>query len=57
MLRCPGLGGKARVIHKPFNDPYFASGTEEEITAALRQARDDIKAFIETILESLEKQP
>jgi hypothetical protein len=33
------------VIHKSFNDLYFASGTEEGITAAFGQVRDDIKAF------------
>ena len=53
----PVFGGKARVIHKPFNDPYFASGSEEEIMAVFRKVRDTIKAFIETIPESLGKQP
>ncbi len=51
---CPVFGGKTRVIHKPFNDPYFASGSEEEIMAVFRKVRDDIKAFIEIMPESLE---
>ncbi len=51
---CPVFGGKAKVIHKPFNDPYFASGSEEEIMAVFRKVRDDIKAFIEIMPESLE---
>lgn len=52
---CPVFGGKARVIHKPFNDPYFASGSQQEIMTVFRKVRDDIKAFIETMPGSLEK--
>lgn len=52
---CPVFGGKAKVIHKPFVDPYFASGSEQEIVAVFRKVRDDIKAFIETLPWSLEK--
>ncbi len=52
---CPVFSGKARVIHKPFTDPYFASGSEEKIMAAFRKVRDDIKAFIETMPKSLGK--
>ncbi len=51
---CPVFSGKAKIIHKPFEDPYFATGTEEQIMAEFRMARDKIKAFIETIPESLE---
>lgn len=50
---CPVFSGKAKVIHKPFDDPYFASGSEEQIMAEFRKARDEIKAFIETMPESL----
>ncbi len=52
---CPVFGGKVRVIHKPFNDPYFASGSQEEIMTVFRKVRDDIKVFIETMPRSLEK--
>ena len=51
---CPIFGGKAKVVHKPFKDPYFATGTEEQIMAEFRKARDRIKAFIETIPACLE---
>ena len=51
---CPVFPGKAKVIHKPFKDPYFATGPEEQIMAEFRKVRDQIKAFIETIPESLE---
>lgn len=50
---CPVFPGKAKIIHKPFYDPYFVSGSEEEIMATFRKTRDDIRAFIETLPESL----
>lgn len=51
---CPVFSGKTRIVHKPFDDPYFASGSEEQIMATFRKVRDDIKTFIETMPESLE---
>ncbi|GAH91776.1 unnamed protein product, partial [marine sediment metagenome] len=51
---CPVFSGKARIVHKPFDDPYFASGSEEQILATFRKVRDDIRTFIETMPESLE---
>jgi len=51
---CPVFSGKAKIIHRPFKDPYFATGTEEQIMAEFRKTRDRIKAFIETIPASLE---
>ncbi len=51
---CPVFTGKAKVFHKPFKDPYFASGSEEEIMATFRKVRDDIRTFIETLPQYLE---
>lgn len=51
---CPVFSGKARIVHKPFDDPYFASGSEEQIMATFRKVRDDIKTFIETLPNCLE---
>lgn len=53
---CPVFSGKAKVIHKPFDDPYFASGSEEEIMNTFRKVRNDIKSFVETLPESLQKE-
>jgi arsenate reductase len=50
----PVFSGKAKVIHKPFDDPYFASGSEEQIMATFRKVRDDIRTFIEILPEGLE---
>ncbi len=54
--QCPVFGGKARLIHRAFEDPYFATGNEEEIIAAFRKTRDRIKAFIETLPEGLKSE-
>ena len=51
---CPVFSGKTRIVHKPFDDPYFASGSEEQIMATFRKVRDDIRTFIETMPENLE---
>ena len=50
---CPVFPGKVKVIHKPFKDPYFATGSEEKVMAEFRKVRDQIKTFIETIPDSL----
>ena len=52
---CPVFGGKAKVIHKPFKDPYFATGSEENVMAEFRKVREQIKSFVETVPDSLEK--
>ena len=50
--------GGAKVVHAPFDDPYTMcfgkEGTEEE-TKIFRRVRDEIKAFVETLPESLDK--
>ena len=51
---CPVFPGQAKVVHKPFKDPYFATGSEEQVMEEFRKVRDQIKAFIETIPDCLE---
>ena len=51
---CPVFPGKTKLIHKGFDDPSFVMGTEQEIIAAFRKTRDQIKAYIETLPECLE---
>ena len=51
--QCPIFGGKAKVIHKPFEDPTFVVGNSDEIMIAFRQTRDLIRAFVETLPECL----
>jgi arsenate reductase len=51
--QCPTFNSAAKIIHKPFEDPYFACGSEEQIMNKFRKVRDDIRSFIETIPQSL----
>jgi len=51
---CPVFGGGAKHVHRAFDDPVMVLGTNDQIMAAFRKARDEIKAFVETLPESLE---
>lgn len=50
---CPVLPASVRKIHWPLNDPAKASGTEEEIMAVFRAARDDIRERVRALVEEL----
>ena len=52
--QCPIFPGRTKLIHKAFDDPYFATGSEEEILAVFRRVRNEIRAFIETLPDILE---
>jgi len=56
---CPRFPGKSKIIHKGFDDPpYLArdAKSEEEAMTHYRRVRDEIRAFIETLPESLQEQ-
>jgi arsenate reductase len=44
--QCPVFSSKARVLHRSIEDPSFLEGAEEEIMAAFRKTRDEVKEFI-----------
>jgi arsenate reductase len=55
---CPMFPGKAKVVHVAFDDPprlAKSAATEEEALAHYRRVRDEIRRFVETLPESLEK--
>lgn len=55
---CPFFPAKTRVLHHGFEDPpVLAVGTknEEEAMGHYRRIRDEIRAFVNTLPESLEK--
>ena len=52
---CPVFPGRTKHVHRSFPDPTFFPGTRDEIMAAFRKTRDDIKALIETLPESLKE--
>jgi arsenate reductase len=52
---CSVFPAATKLIHKSIEDPYFAKGTEKQIMEVFRKTRDQIKAFVETLPESLEQ--
>lgn len=42
-----------KMIHKAFKDPSLVRGSDKEILDAFRQARDEIKEWIELVLSDL----
>ena len=51
--QCPKFGGKTKLVHRAFKDPISATGSEIEILDAFRKTRDEIRAFVETLPESV----
>jgi len=55
---CPVFPGATRVMHHGFEDPLALAGqgaAEAEIMQIYRRVRDEIRAFVETLPESLEQ--
>ncbi len=55
---CPMFPGRTRVVHVGFDDPprlARAAHTPEEAMDIYRRVRDEIRAFIETLPQSLKK--
>ena len=56
--RCPVFPGRARKLHRGFEDPPRLArdaGSEEEALEHYRRVRDEIRAFIETLPGALEQ--
>ena len=54
--RCPVFPGRARKVHRSFDDPpRLAAGaaTEEEALAYYRRVRDEIRAFVDGLAAEL----
>ncbi len=47
---CPAVPATCRKEHWPFDDPAKATGTEDEIMAAFRRVRDEIRARVEALV-------
>lgn len=50
---CPIFGGKTKFVHRAFKDPLSATGSEKQRLDAFRKIRDEIRAFVETLPESV----
>lgn len=44
---CPYHPGLGKRVHRSFEDPVFAKGTEEEVLDRFRDVRDQIRRFVE----------
>ena len=56
---CPIFPGRAKHVHAGFDDPprlAKSAKSEEEALGHYRRVRDEIKAFVETLPERLEKE-
>jgi arsenate reductase len=53
---CPALPPGKRKIHWPLDDPARAAGTEEEIMAAFRAARNDIERRVRELIADLREE-
>ena len=53
---CPVFPGARQMLHWPFEDPANATGTDEEQMVFFRRVRDEIKARIESYLQSLRQE-
>ncbi len=51
--QCPTFPGKTKVVHRPFTDPGYMIGNDAAILTAFRDVRDKIRAFVETLPQSL----
>ena len=51
--RCPIFTGTTKVLHRPFEDPYFATGSEEDIMDTFRKVSKHIRNFIESMPDNL----
>jgi arsenate reductase (thioredoxin) len=53
---CPVFPGRARIVHRSFDDPprlAADAGSEEEALAHYRRVRDEIRSFIESLPQTL----
>jgi len=51
--RCPHFPYNAKLIHHGFEDPYNATGSQEEIMKVYRKIRDQIKIYVEKLPDTL----
>lgn len=52
---CPSSPLHGKRVHRPFEDPVFARGTEAEVLKSFRTVRDQIRRFVEGMPGNLEE--
>lgn len=53
--QCPVLPPSVKKIHWPLTDPAKAAGTEDEIMAAFRATREEVRNRVGGLIESLKR--
>ncbi|NJD62978.1 MAG: arsenate reductase ArsC [Deltaproteobacteria bacterium] len=53
--KCPVFPGQGKRMHRPFEDPIRARGTEAQVLAKFRSVRNRLRAFVEGMPENLDK--
>ena len=53
--KCPYRPGQGKRIHRPFEDPIHARGTEAEVMEKFRAVSNRIRAFVEKMPENLQE--
>ncbi len=53
--RCPTRPGHGKRIHRPFEDPIHAIGSESEVLAKFRSVRNQIREFVKWMPWNLEE--
>ncbi len=51
--QCPSFPNAGTKVHWPFDDPYFAAGSEEEITREFARVRDGLAEAIRSFLDGM----
>ncbi len=54
---CPMTPPRIRRIHWSIDDPKSATGTEEEVLNAFRNARDEIRKHVQKLIEDIRNNP
>lgn len=54
---CPTFPGARRMLHRSFEDPARAVGSEKQILTVFRRVRDEIREFVLTLPDVLKKEP
>ncbi len=52
--KCPYRPEQGKRIHRPFEDPIHARGTEAQVLAKFRSVRNRIRVFVEGMPENLD---
>ena len=52
---CPVFPGRTKRVHAGFENPALARGTDEQVLEVFRRVRDQIRRFVASLPEALEK--